>query len=74
MSTVTLTQTAEGVTASWPQFTLRFMLDDGSTLDVTTGHDTNDLRAAVLAHTGRTSIAGVVTLPDAPTLFDGDGA
>ena len=47
-------------TYTWKQF--RFMLSDGTTVDVLAVRDDSDLRAAVLAHTGATAIAGVVTL------------
>lgn len=45
---------------SWRR--LRFLMSDGTTVDVQATRDDSDLRAAVLAHTGAAAIAGVVTL------------
>jgi hypothetical protein len=45
----------------WKRY--RFLMSDGSTVDVTATRDDSDLRAAVLAHTGAAAIAGVVTMP-----------
>ena len=43
----------------------RFMLNDGTTLDVIADRDDSDLRGAVLAHTGADKIEGVARIaPD----------
>lgn len=51
-------------TYTWRRY--RFLMSDGSTVDVQAVRDDSDLRAAVLAATGVEAIAGVVTLPSPP--------
>lgn len=52
--------------AVWRRRRLRFLLGDGSVLDVIAERDDSDLRGAVLRHTGAERIAGVAELPDEP--------
>ena len=64
---VTFTMERDGsLKAQYTWKRLRFMMSDGSTVDVQVTRDDSDLRAAVLAHTGVEAIAGVVTLTPAP--------
>lgn len=66
---VTLTRRDDGVlVATWPRKVVRFLMSDGSTVDVDTERDDSDLRGEVLAWTKLDKIEGSVTLPDAPTL------
>lgn len=50
--------------AEWRTYTVRYMLDDGRTIDVETSRDDSDLRGALLAVTGAERIAGSVFLPE----------
>lgn len=55
--------------AEWPnRWTVRFLLDDGRTVDVETARDDSDLRAALLEKFHAEKIAGSVTLPEQGTL------
>jgi hypothetical protein len=59
---VTLESFEGGAIARYQWKTYRFLLDDGSTLDVQAIQDDSDLRGAVLEHTKAERIAGVVTI------------
>lgn len=59
---VTLSPNGHGVIAGYGWKVYRFLLDDGSTLDVIAIRDDSDLRAAVLEHTKAERIAGVATI------------
>lgn len=50
--------------AVWPQRLYRFMLSDGSFVDVLSARDDSDLRAAVLAYTKAERIEGVARLAE----------
>lgn len=63
--------------AVWPYHTIRFLLDDGRTIDVTTAKDDSDLRGALLEHMKAERIEGSVRLkvetpppPEDERLFD----
>ena len=59
----TLTPLDEGgVAATWPTRRYRYLLSDGTTLDVLTPRDDSDLRRAVLDYTGAERIEGVALL------------
>lgn len=51
--------------AVWPLYTVRFMFDDGRTVDVVTTRDDSDLRGELLAHCKAERIVGstVVSAP-----------
>jgi hypothetical protein len=64
-TSVRLFPRADGsVTATWPQHRYRFLLSDGSTLDVVTPRDDSELRSAILAYTKVDRIEGCARLPD----------
>jgi hypothetical protein len=67
---VALVKAAEDnvVVARWPTRTLRFLFDDGATLDVRTDRDDSDLRGAVLAWAKKDRIEGVADM----TVYNGD--
>jgi hypothetical protein len=50
---------------------IRFLLSDGTTIDVSTEYDTADLRGALVEHTGQT-IAGSAVVPFGPEHPDFD--
>lgn len=54
------------VIACWELKTLRFMLSDGTTLDVISTRDDSDVREAVLLYTKAERIEGVAVLPYDP--------
>jgi hypothetical protein len=57
--------------AVWPESTIRFLLDDGTCVDVRTTRDDSYLRQVLVARFGR--IAGATRLPDrAPETGDTD--
>jgi len=61
---VTLAPHGDGVIASYHWKVFRFLLRDGSVLDVTPMNDDSDLRKAVLEHTKSEQIMGVAVLGD----------
>lgn len=50
--------------ATWPTMRLRFLLADGTTIDVITTRDDSDLRERVLETTGTDRIEGVARVLD----------
>lgn len=52
------------VTAVYHWQTYRFLMSDGSTIDVRAVRDDSDLRGAVLSYTKLEKIEGAVTLPE----------
>jgi hypothetical protein len=54
--------------AEWPTTTVRYLLDDGRTVDVETPRDDSDLRGALLELTRAGKIAGAVELHEQGTL------
>jgi hypothetical protein len=50
------------IAAEWPVQTVRFLLDDGRTVDVTTAVDDSRLREALLVHVGAEALMGSVVL------------
>lgn len=72
---VTLTRRDDGVlVAKWPRRVVRFLMSDGSTVDVDTERDDSDLRAALLTYLKADQIAGSTVLPAAPPLPLDDAA
>lgn len=49
--------------AVWPLSTVRFMFDDGRTVDVVTTRDDSDLRGELLKHCRAERIVGSTVLP-----------
>lgn len=58
-------ETGSMMRAIYESHLYRFLLADGTTLDVLAHRDDSDLRAAVLAHTGAERIAGVTQVDGA---------
>jgi hypothetical protein len=53
--------------ALWPSWVVRFMFDDGTTVDVRTMSDSSHLRGALLEHLGKNAIVGSTTIKDSVT-------
>lgn len=49
--------------AEWPEFIVRFLFSDGTTLDVKTHRDDSDLRSAILAYAKKERIEGSARIP-----------
>lgn len=65
MRTVELCTNADGLLeARWPVRRLRFLFDNGDTLDVLTERDDSDLRGAVLTLSGAEMVCGVADVTD----------
>ena len=65
-SNITLTENEDGsFDASYPVNCYRFLLEDGSTIDVHAIQDNSSLRETVLAHTKSKKIEGVAYLKPA---------
>jgi hypothetical protein len=64
-----LEPTDHGVRDMRKEFTLRFLLSDGRTLDVVSDRDDSDVRTAVLDYTKADRIEGVALLPAQQELF-----
>lgn len=52
--------------ATWPSFTLRFLLSDGRTVDVVTTKDDSDLRGALVELMGVERLEGSTRLKEPP--------
>lgn len=61
---VTFTPDGAVMRATYAWHTFRFLLSDGTTLDVSAVWDDSNLRHAVLEHTGAERIEGVALLPE----------
>jgi hypothetical protein len=67
---VELTNIDGRLTARWPVRRLRFLFDNGDTVDVLTEHDDSDLRGVMLEWSGADRIEGVADITAPPDEVD----